>query len=117
MSSVESNSKAMENEVRTARSRWQDASTQAAQLTKSLFGDGDGYGDRDARIAAERRVDSVKIEAERLFREYDDLSRQLTDSKMYDLQQSLARATWATFAVAVAVGVATVVQTIFLLIM
>jgi hypothetical protein len=57
-----------------------------------------------------RSLESAKHEAERLFREYHDLDRGYIESEMLKLQQSQRLATWASFAVAAAVGIATIVQ-------
>lgn len=49
--------------------------------------------------------------AERLFREYHDLSQE-TELKMLGLQKAQHLATWDSFAVAALVGVATIVGTV-----
>jgi|GEM_PF-1827706 len=99
-------------DVAGARDRWLLASDRAAQLAAELFQDGSGYGDPNARIADEHRLQSARIEAERLFREYHDLDRRDTELKMFELQRSQRLATWASFTVAAVVAVATIVSTL-----
>ncbi len=98
--------------VSDARSRWIDASARASNLAAELFQPGSGYGDPDAREQDVHRLETAKAEAERFFREYDDLYRQHIESEMLQLQRSQRLATWASFAVAAVVGAATVVQTL-----
>lgn len=98
--------------VSVARSRWLAASERASSLAAELFQPGSGYGDPDARIADMHRLDSTRAEAERLFREYHDLDRQHIQSEMLELQRSQRLATWASFAVAAVVGIATIVNTV-----
>jgi hypothetical protein len=57
-------------------------------------------------------LQSARHDAERLFREYYDLDRRDTEIKMLALQRSQRLATWASFAVAAVVGLATVVSTV-----
>lgn len=60
----------------------------------------------------EHRLQTARHEAELLCREYHDLGRQETELKMLSLQKSQQLATWASFAVAAVVGVATIVGTV-----
>lgn len=94
----------------TARAKWLSASEQASRLAAELFQLG-GYGDPEARLQDEHRLQNARHEAERMFREYHDLERQDTESKMLELQRSQRLATWASFAVAAVVGVASIVST------
>lgn len=87
----------------------------ASKLAAELFQPGTGYGDPEARAADEHRLQSARLDAERLFREYYDLDRRDMELKMLDLQRSLRLATWASFAVAVVVGLATVISTVIAL--
>ena len=98
--------------VEAARQRWLTASDHASGLAAELFQPGSGYGDPDARLQDEHRLQTARHEAERLFREYHDIGRQDTESKMLDLQRSQRLATWASFAVAAIVGIATIVSTV-----
>lgn len=93
-----------------ARARWLESSQAASNLAEGLFHPGDGYGDPDARAADQHLLDSARLEAERLFREYHDLDRREIDRRMLELQRSQRLATWASFAVAALVGLATVVS-------
>lgn len=97
--------------VEAARSRWLSANEQASSLAAELFQPGSGYGDSEARLQDEHRLQTARHEAERLFREYHDLERQDTEAKMLVLQQSQRLATWASFAVAAVVGIATIIST------
>lgn len=103
------------SDVEFARLRWLDASDAASRLAAELFQPGDGYGDPNARAADEHRLESARLEAERLFREYHDLDRRELERKMVELQRSQRSATWASFAVAVVVGLATVISTLIAL--
>ncbi len=105
-------SKEIHHTVEQARSRWLEASERASQLAADLFQPGSSYGDPDARAADEHRLQSAKHDAERLFREYHDLDRREMEFKLLDLQRSQRLATWASFAVAAVVGLATIVSTI-----
>ena len=96
--------------VEAARARWMRASEAASKLAAELFQPGSGYGDPDARAADEHRLQSARLDAERLFREYHDLDRRDMELKMLELQRSQRLATWASFAVAAVVGLATVVS-------
>jgi len=77
-----------------------------------LFQPGSGYGDPDARKQDEHRLQSAKDETQRLLNEYSDLERGLVQAEMVDLQRSQRLATWASFAVAAVVAIATVVNTV-----
>lgn len=103
------------NAVIEARSRWLSASDRASTLANELFQPGSGYGDPDALFADQHRLESARREAERLFREYQDLERQRIDNEMLKLQRSQQLATWASFAVAAVVGTATIVSTVIAL--
>lgn len=98
----------LEEQVQQARKNWHEASEQAASLALELFQPGSGYGDHEARIQDEHRLNSARFEADRLFRHYDALDRQLAGNKMLALQSSQRLATWASFAIALAVGGATI---------
>lgn len=98
------------SDVLAARSRWLAASESASQIAVSLFQDGSGYGDPDAREADVHRLQPARYEAERLFHEYHDLDRWQIQSEIIHLQRSQRLATWASFAVAGMVGIATVVN-------
>ena len=100
------------NEVEEARLRWLKASKRASQIASELFQPGSGYGDPEARQQAEHLLQSARHDAERLFREYYDLDGREIEAKMLGLQRSQRLATWASFAVAAVVGLATVVSTL-----
>ncbi len=93
-----------------AKKRWQVASMEASKLASALFQPGSGYGDPEARLADEHKLQTAKEEAERLYQEYIDIDRRRIDEEMLSLQRSQKYATWASFAVAAAVGIATIVQ-------
>jgi hypothetical protein len=99
-------------DVEAARARWLAASDRAAQLAGELFQPGSGYGDPNARAADEHCLQSARHDAERFFQEYHDLDRRDIEVKMLELQRSQRLATWASFAVAAVVGVATIVGTL-----
>jgi len=101
--------------VEEAKGRWQAASIEASKLASTLFQPGSGYGDPEARLADEHKLRTAKDEAERLYREFNDLDRNLIDQEMLSLQRSQKRATWASFVVAAAVGMATIVQVVIAL--
>ena len=108
--------------VEAARSRWLAASECASSIAAGLFQDGSGYGSPEARKADEHRLQSAKDEAERLSREYYDLDRRESESKMFKLQRSMFKlqrsqlnATWASFVVATVVGFASIVGLVFAL--
>jgi len=105
-------SPAMANDIEAARKKWLAATEQASQLATELFQPGSGYGDPDARAQDEHRLQSARHNAERLFQEYHDLDRRDIELKMLGLQRSQRLATWASFAVAAVVGVATIVSTV-----
>ena len=100
------------NDVEAARTSWLSASARASRLASELFQPGSGYGDPQAQSADEHRLQSAKYDAERLFEKYHDLDRRDIEFKMLELQRSQRLATWASFAVAAAVGVATIVGTL-----
>jgi hypothetical protein len=95
-----------------ARSQWLAASDRASKLAAELYQPGSGYGDPDARMQDEHRLQSAREEAERLFREYHDLDKSGMELEMLKLQRSQRLATWASVVVAAAVGLATVVDII-----
>lgn len=97
-----------QSEASASRERWLAASARASELAASLFQPGSGYGDPDARVQDEHQLQTARHEAERLFREYHDLDRKDMEQKLLEVQQSQRLATWASFAVAVVVGVATI---------
>jgi hypothetical protein len=101
-----------ENPVGVARTQWLEASARAASLASEVFDEGRQYGDPQARMEDEGRVQSARVEADRLFREYSDLERRDLESKMVALQRSQRLATWASFTVAAVVGLATILKTI-----
>jgi hypothetical protein len=98
--------------VEEARVKWVSASEVASKLAAVLFQPGSGYGDPEVRMQDEHRLQTARHEAEWLCREYHDLGRQETELKMLSLQKSQQLATWASFAVAAVVGVATIVGTV-----
>lgn len=100
------------SDVEVAHARWLEASEAVSRIADELFQPGSGYGDPDARAADEHRLQSARADAERLFRQYHDLDRRDMELKMLDLQRSQRLATWASFAVAAVVGLATVVSTL-----
>jgi len=100
------------SDVEAARARWLAASQEASKLATELFQPGSGYGDPDARAADKHRLEAARLNAERLFREYYDLDRREMELKMLELRRSQRLATWASFAVAAVVGLATVVNTL-----
>lgn len=95
-----------------ARRKWLSANDAVSELAAELFQLGSGYGDPEARMQDEHRLQTSRHEAQRLFQEYHDLSRQETEMKMLELQKSQRQATWASFAVAFAVGTATIVDVV-----
>ena len=99
-------------QANVARERWLSASEQASKLASELFQPGGGYGDPNARLQDEHRLQTARHEAERLFREYHDMERQATEAQILEVQRSQRLATWASFAVAAVVGVATVISTV-----
>jgi hypothetical protein len=105
----------LRKDTNEARSRWLLASAHASKLSSELFQPGSGYGDPDAREADLHRLQSAKDDAERLFREYQDLDKTRIENEMLALQRSQSLATWASFSVAAVVGIATVVSTVIAL--
>ncbi|GJL66957.1 MAG: hypothetical protein NPIRA05_19280 [Nitrospirales bacterium] len=100
------------NPVDKARSQWLAASQNVSHLGAELFQPGSGYGDPEERRNDEYRLQFAKDEAERLFREYHALDRSYIEDEMLKLQRSQRLATWASFAVAAVVGLATIVSII-----
>ena len=100
------------NDVEAAREKWLAASEQASQLASELFQPGSGYGDPDARATDEHRLQNAMHNADRLFQEYHDLDKRDMELKMLELQRSQRLGTWASFAVAAVVGVATIASTV-----
>lgn len=107
-------------EVEEARSRWLQAGDTASKLAGELYqpgsgygdGSGGGYGDSNAKAADEHRLQAARGDVERLFREYHDLDRRDIDRQMFELKRSQTLATWVSFAVAAAVGLATIASTV-----
>ena len=79
-------------------------------IAAELFQPGSGYGCPDAEMQDRHRLETARRETDRLFCEYQDLERQHTGQQMLHLQHSQLLATWASFCVAAAVGIATIVQ-------
>ena len=100
----------LERLVVDARARWLDANQRASKLAADLFQPGNGYGDPEARMSDQHLLETARAESERLFKEYYDLDRQQNELRILKLQRSQSIATWASFAVAAAVGIATVLQ-------
>ena len=75
-------------DIDAARPRWLVASENASKIAASLFQEGSGYGDPDAREADVHRLQSARDEAERLLHEYNDLDRRQIQSEMIHLQRS-----------------------------
>lgn len=100
----------LEEQVQRARKDWHKASERAARIALELFQPGNSYGNPDARFQDEHLLNSARFEADRLFKHYDALERQLTDNKMLSLQASQKLATWGSFAVALSVGSATIAE-------
>ena len=96
-------------EIEQARSRWLAASDQATAIAWELYQPGNGYGCPQAEQQDRHRLETVRSDAERLYREYQDLERRCTQQQMLRLQRSQQLATWASFSVAAAVGLATIV--------
>lgn len=99
-------------DLQTARSRWIAAADEVSDLSAELFQPGSGYGSPEAEMQDRHRLETARREAERRFREYEDLERSHTQREMLRLQRSQQIATWASFCVAAAVGVATIVQVV-----
>lgn len=100
------------NNIDLARAKWIRASDIASNLAKSIHQVGSGYGDPNAQIQDEHLLQTARYDAERLFREYDDLSRQQTDLKLMALQNSQRRATWSSVVVAVVAGMAAIASVV-----
>ena len=81
--------------VEQARGRWLAASEKASTVATELYRPGSGYGDPEAEKQDRYRLETVRADAERLFREYQDLERRHTDQLMLQLQRSQHLATWA----------------------
>ncbi len=103
------------DDVETARKKWLAASEVASLLANKLFQPGSGYGNPYARSQAEHRLQTAKHDVDRLFQEYHDLYRREMETKMLEIQRSQRLATWASFAVAAVVGIATIISTVFTL--
>lgn len=73
MSDVMSRNQESSMDVEAARAKWLAASEVALKLSAELFQPGSGYGDPEARAQDEHRLESARLDAERLFREYHDL--------------------------------------------
>lgn len=101
-----------DNKVNEARDRWLVANEHAANLANELFQPGSGYGDSEARMQDEHHLRSARQDADRYFREYQDLDRREIERRIMELQSSQRLATWASFAVALVVGVATITSII-----
>lgn len=84
--------------IEQARIRWTAACEKASALVQVKI---------DAGRAT--NLELARIEADHLFLEYLDIERRRTQEEMLQLQRSQQLATWASFAVAAAVGVATIV--------
>jgi hypothetical protein len=100
------------NVVEDARCRWLSASDQAATLAAELFQPGSGYGCPEAEMQDRHRLETARRDAERRYQEYQDEERRYTQQQMLQLQRSQQMATWASFCVAAAVGIATIVSVI-----
>jgi hypothetical protein len=99
-------------EINKARQRWLAASACASAIAAEVFQPGNGYGSPDAVLEEQHRLETARREAERLYQEYQDLERGYTQQQMLRLQRSQELATWASFAVAAVVGVATIASVI-----
>lgn len=100
-----------------AKNRWEAAQQRLAQVDGERLQPGDGYGDGGmSQIAWEQGFRTASNEEQRLYREYQHIGRRRIDDEMLALQRSQKLATWASFAVAAAVGLATIVQTILALV-
>lgn len=102
--------KGMVKNVEAARVRWLEASENASKLSLEMYQPGSGYGDPQAEAGDKYRVEAARADAQRLMQEYHDIDRQLNEQRISDLQKSQTLATWASFAVAFVVGLATVVE-------
>lgn len=100
----------MANDVEAARKKWLAASEKASQLAAELFQPESSYGDQEARSQDEHRLQTARHNAEHHFQEYHDLDRRDMELKMLGLQRSQSLVTWASFAVAAVVRIATIVK-------
>jgi hypothetical protein len=96
------------DQIEEARNRWVTASGRATTVACELFQPGNGYGCPEAEQQDKHRLETARSDSERLFREYQDLDRRYTQEQMLGLQRSQQLATWASFAVAAVVGLATI---------
>lgn len=103
---------AMVDSIADARAKWLEASAKASALAAELLQPGGGYGVPEARPNDKHRLQTARLNAEWLHREYSDLEHRHLDSKMVKLQQSQRLATWSSFAVASAIGITTIVKSI-----
>jgi hypothetical protein len=71
-------------EVERARCRWMAASDQASTVAAELFQPGSGYGCPEAEMQDRHRLETARGDAERLFREYQDLERDIRSSRFSD---------------------------------
>jgi hypothetical protein len=108
--------KEMVKNVEAARVRWIESSENASKLALEVYQPGSGYGDPQAEAGDKYRVEAARADAQRLMQEYHDIDRQLNEQRISDLQSSQTLATWASFTVALVVGVATIVGTLLQLI-
>ncbi len=92
------------DEHKAARDAWTAAQQAAIQERRTIFGEGTGFGDPDAKEAALQRLAAAETEAQMCRSEYEDLQRVGMEKEMLQLQRSQRLATWASFAVAAAVG-------------
>ena len=104
------------DDVERSRARWINASKGASELASALFQPGSGYGDRDAQLQDEHRLNSARTEAERAYREYADLALSYVNKQMVELQASQRKAAWLSLLVAAVVGLATVLSLVLTLI-
>lgn len=93
-----------------ARRRWIEAREIALKLSEDMFSVGSGFGDPDAREAARHQVETATREIEWRHQELLDLERRDLEARMLRLQRSQTLATWASFAVAAAVGATTAIS-------
>lgn len=100
-------------QIEQARERWLAASAQTSKIACEIFQPNSGYGCLEAEKHDRHRLETARIDAERLLQEYADLDRRYIQHHMLRLQHSQRLATWASFAVAAVVGVATIGNIIF----
>lgn len=103
---------AMTEAVEAARGRWLAASEKASSLALQMYQPGSGYGNPEAEAGDKYRVEVARADAQRLMQEYHDLDRKLNEKKFSNLQKSQTLATWASFAIALVVGIATIIDTV-----